>query len=152
MFWAEIWKDIRVFYLKILIFWRWNVIYIWIGVFADSFPRFRCPHMPEDPFSHGAVSIEIPTQTFHFRMVILQQRVRSCVGMEVTSPPSKYTLNGIAARMLIIELVHMENMTFICSKTSRLLKLIAWFWKSDSLTLKLPITIIVVCFVICLWF
>ena len=32
MFWAEIWKNIRIFYLKIFSFWRWNFLYIWIGV------------------------------------------------------------------------------------------------------------------------
>ena len=30
MFWAEIWKNISVFYLKIFSFWRWNFLYIWI--------------------------------------------------------------------------------------------------------------------------
>ena len=34
MFWAEIWKNIRVLYLKIFSFWRWNFLYIWIGVFS----------------------------------------------------------------------------------------------------------------------
>ena len=34
MFWAEIWKNIRVFYLKNFWFWRWNFLYIWIGVFS----------------------------------------------------------------------------------------------------------------------
>ena len=27
-------KNIRVFYLKIFSFWRWNFLYIWIGVFS----------------------------------------------------------------------------------------------------------------------
>ena len=34
MFWAEIWKNIIVFYLKIFSFWRLNFLYIWIGVFS----------------------------------------------------------------------------------------------------------------------
>ena len=34
MFWAEIWKNIRFFYLEIFSFWRWNFLYIWIGVFS----------------------------------------------------------------------------------------------------------------------
>ena len=34
MFWADIWKNIRVFYLKIFSFWRWNFLYICIGVFS----------------------------------------------------------------------------------------------------------------------
>ena len=34
MFWAEIWKNIRDFWLKIFSFWRWNFLYIWIGVFS----------------------------------------------------------------------------------------------------------------------
>ena len=34
MFWAEIWKNIRVFYLKIFGFWRRNFLYTWIGVFS----------------------------------------------------------------------------------------------------------------------
>ena len=34
MFWADIWKNIRDFYLKIFSFWRWNFLYIWIGVFS----------------------------------------------------------------------------------------------------------------------
>ena len=33
MFWAVIWK-ISVFYLNIFRFWRWNFLYIWIGVFS----------------------------------------------------------------------------------------------------------------------
>ena len=33
MFWAEIWKNIRVFYLKIFSVWRWNFLYVWIDVF-----------------------------------------------------------------------------------------------------------------------
>ena len=33
MFWAEIWKNIRIFYLKIIIFWWYNFQYIWIGMF-----------------------------------------------------------------------------------------------------------------------
>ena len=33
MFWAEIGKHIRV-YLKIFSFWRWDFLYIWIGVFS----------------------------------------------------------------------------------------------------------------------
>ena len=33
VYWAEIWK-ISVFYLKIFGFWRWNFLYIWIGVFS----------------------------------------------------------------------------------------------------------------------
>ena len=33
MFWAEIWKNIRVFYVKIFSFCRWNFLYICIGVF-----------------------------------------------------------------------------------------------------------------------
>ena len=34
MFWAEIWKISEFFYLKIFSFWRWNFLYIWIGVFS----------------------------------------------------------------------------------------------------------------------
>ena len=34
MFWAEIWKKYQSFYLKIFSFWRWNFLYIWIGVFS----------------------------------------------------------------------------------------------------------------------
>ena len=34
MFWAEIWKISEIFYLKIFSFWRWNFLYIWIGVFS----------------------------------------------------------------------------------------------------------------------
>ena len=34
MFWTEIWKNIRVFYLKIFSFWWWNFLYVWIGVFS----------------------------------------------------------------------------------------------------------------------
>ena len=33
MFWAEIWKNIRVLYLKIFNFWRWFFLYILISVF-----------------------------------------------------------------------------------------------------------------------
>ena len=34
MFWAEIWKNIRAFYLKTFNFWRWNFLYISIGIFS----------------------------------------------------------------------------------------------------------------------
>ena len=34
MFWAEIWKILEFFYLKIFSFWRWNFQYIWIGMFS----------------------------------------------------------------------------------------------------------------------
>ena len=34
MFWAEIRKISEFFYLKIFSFWRWNFLYIWIGVFS----------------------------------------------------------------------------------------------------------------------
>ena len=34
MFWTEIWNNIRVFYLKNFGFWRWNFLYIWIGMFS----------------------------------------------------------------------------------------------------------------------
>ena len=34
MFWAEILKKCQSFYLKIFSFWRWNFLYIWIGVFS----------------------------------------------------------------------------------------------------------------------
>ena len=34
MFWAEIWKISGFFYLKIFSFWRWNFLYIWIGMFS----------------------------------------------------------------------------------------------------------------------
>ena len=34
MFLAEIWKKYQSFYLKIFSFWRWNFLYIWIGVFS----------------------------------------------------------------------------------------------------------------------
>ena len=34
MFWAEMWKISEFFYLKFFSFlWRWNCLYIWIGVF-----------------------------------------------------------------------------------------------------------------------
>ena len=33
MFWVEIWKNIRGFYLKFFRFWRCNFLYIWIDVF-----------------------------------------------------------------------------------------------------------------------
>ena len=32
--WAEIWKNVRLFLSKIFSFWRWNFLYIWIGVFS----------------------------------------------------------------------------------------------------------------------
>ena len=35
MFWAEIWKISEFFYLKIFSFWRWNFLYIWIGMFMN---------------------------------------------------------------------------------------------------------------------
>ena len=41
MFWAEIWINIRVFYLKIFSFWRWNFLYIWIGVFSKWYNAFE---------------------------------------------------------------------------------------------------------------
>ena len=34
MFWAEIRKNMRVFYLKIFSFWRWDCLFIWTGVFS----------------------------------------------------------------------------------------------------------------------
>ena len=34
MFWAEIWKISEFFYLKKFSFWKWNFLYIWIGVFS----------------------------------------------------------------------------------------------------------------------
>ena len=34
MFWAEIWQILEFLYLKIFSFWRWNFLYIWIGVFS----------------------------------------------------------------------------------------------------------------------
>ena len=34
MFWAEIWKISKFFCLKNFSFWRWNFLYIWIGVFS----------------------------------------------------------------------------------------------------------------------
>ena len=34
MFWTEIRKNIRIFYLKAFSFWWWNFQYIWIGVFS----------------------------------------------------------------------------------------------------------------------
>ena len=34
MFWAETWKNIRIFYLKNFIFWWWIFQYIWIGMFS----------------------------------------------------------------------------------------------------------------------
>ena len=34
MFRAEIWKIWEFLYLKIFSFWRWNFLYIWIGVFS----------------------------------------------------------------------------------------------------------------------
>ena len=34
MFWAEIRKISEFFYLKIFSFWRWNFLYIWIGMFS----------------------------------------------------------------------------------------------------------------------
>ena len=34
MFWAEIWKLSEFLYLKIFSFWRWNFLYIRIGVFS----------------------------------------------------------------------------------------------------------------------
>ena len=40
MFWAEM-KNIRDFYLKIFSFWRWNFLYIWIGVFCNGV-HFHC--------------------------------------------------------------------------------------------------------------
>ena len=43
MFWAEIWKISDFFYLKIFIFWRWNILYIWIGVFSLWEWTFYCP-------------------------------------------------------------------------------------------------------------
>ena len=34
IFWAEIWKISDFFYLKSFSFWRWNFLYIWIGLFS----------------------------------------------------------------------------------------------------------------------
>ena len=34
MFWTDIWKISRVFYLKIFRFWRWIFLCIWIGVLS----------------------------------------------------------------------------------------------------------------------
>ena len=34
MFWAKVWKISEYFYLKFINFWRWNFLYIWIGVFS----------------------------------------------------------------------------------------------------------------------
>ena len=34
MFWAEVWKISEIFYLEIFSFWRWNLLYIWIGMFS----------------------------------------------------------------------------------------------------------------------
>ena len=34
MFWAEIWKKIRILIWKFSVFWWWNFQYIWIGVFS----------------------------------------------------------------------------------------------------------------------
>ena len=41
MFWAENMKNIRVFYLRIFSFWRWNFLYIWIGVVSYRVQIFR---------------------------------------------------------------------------------------------------------------
>ena len=41
MFWAEIWKISEFLYLKIFSFWRWNFLYIWIGVFSKC---IQCHH------------------------------------------------------------------------------------------------------------
>ena len=32
--WAETWKISEFFYLKMFSFWRWNFLFIWIGVFS----------------------------------------------------------------------------------------------------------------------
>ena len=34
MFWAEDMKNISVSYLKNFSFWRWNFLFIWIGMFS----------------------------------------------------------------------------------------------------------------------
>ena len=35
MFWADIWKISAFLYLKIFSFLRWNLLYVWIGVFRN---------------------------------------------------------------------------------------------------------------------
>ena len=34
LFWAKLWKIWEFFYLNVFSFWRWNFLYIWIGVFS----------------------------------------------------------------------------------------------------------------------
>ena len=57
--WAEIWK-ISVFYQKIFSFWRWNFLYIWIGVFFSNAYRRTIAHSSDSgqtALSHSQIRI-----------------------------------------------------------------------------------------------